>query len=117
MTNTPKPILKPCPFCGGDDLSLTHDSHDAVCWVYCNGCYSTGRAGHTEDQTASHWNTRPQPTEAQIEAAARVICLYYHNNQNYDYAKKNAARYTSVTAGWEKFELQAKAALQAAGDV
>lgn len=52
------------------------------------------------------------PTPAQIEAAARAICLHYHGNQN-----NTTAEYNTLTIGWEKFTDQAKAALIAGGDV
>jgi Lar family restriction alleviation protein len=53
--------LKPCPFCGSDDVTFVHDGHD---FVSCNACWadgpSTDESSDDPEQAAARWNTRPE---------------------------------------------------------
>lgn len=52
--------LKPCPFCGSDEVEVEHNAHGEF-WCYCPACYS--RTG-TYDQENGYtlaieaWNRR-----------------------------------------------------------
>lgn len=62
--------LKPCPFCGGNDLTLTVNRHG---WkiVECDNCGMRGPCIDLEgDEYLNRWNTRAQPAR---EAVARAI--------------------------------------------
>lgn len=54
--------LKPCPFCGGDDLYFPHGTDPAV--IECSGCGA--RSGVPDDQTeveaSAKWNARVAPS-------------------------------------------------------
>lgn len=54
--------LKPCPFCGGDDLYFPHGTDPAV--IECSGCGA--RSGVPDDQTeveaTAKWNARVAPS-------------------------------------------------------
>lgn len=56
--------LKPCPFCGGKNISLLAAS---VSWLYCNDCNGMGPSGFSESQAIKLWNTRVATTEDQSE--------------------------------------------------
>jgi len=72
MTDATKPIdLKSCPFCGGNAVYVQAE-HYAQCKD--NSC-----DGGADIDT---WNRRPEPTEAQIEAAAKVLA--HQHQDDYD---------------------------------
>ena len=50
--------LKPCPFCGADDISVWDKSRYDVC-VRCNNCYCKTGWYSTIDDAVTAWNTRP----------------------------------------------------------
>jgi len=64
------PVLLPCPFCQGTDLSIRKDyaeddpSHSYAMHVFCNDCHAHGRnnypIGWCESETAAAeaWNDR-----------------------------------------------------------
>ena len=49
--------LKPCPFCGGEDIKITN--HGAY-WVICQNdeCLCEMRAQVTEEKAIQKWNER-----------------------------------------------------------
>lgn len=63
--------LRPCPFCGGDDLKLQsrvyrHDDGKMIepmqCYYFVgcrdSGCFITGPKGDSEDEARKAWNLR-----------------------------------------------------------
>lgn len=83
-TNITKPDLKPCPFCGYE-AKLTQQKNTGLYYVGCKFGKRRGYAckahigPYSGDYNAiENWNRRPEPTEAQIEAAARAIEPLWH---------------------------------------
>ncbi len=60
--------LKPCPFCGSDDITLWRNIPLQIVGGRCNNCGadSGGKScGQTKQEAADAWNTRtPERTEA-----------------------------------------------------
>ncbi len=51
--------LKPCPFCGSNELQVLHIRIKVLLWyVSCDGCATTGPEGRTESEAEELWNTR-----------------------------------------------------------
>jgi Lar family restriction alleviation protein len=48
--------LKPCPFCGWDDLAILPD--DAKKFVYCCKCDTCGPSCETRRESIEAWNRR-----------------------------------------------------------
>lgn len=55
--------LKPCPFCGSDNLIL--ENADPYEWVFCEVCESAGPARMGEGEAEKAWNTRTEPEESE----------------------------------------------------
>jgi Lar family restriction alleviation protein len=49
--------LKPCPFCGGDNLRIHRGV--SVYYGYCCGCGCQSAWGGSEQAAREKWNTRP----------------------------------------------------------
>ncbi len=47
------PELKPCPFCGSDDVELHGDA-----WVTCEDCGAETIYCETPEEAIGHWNKR-----------------------------------------------------------
>jgi Lar family restriction alleviation protein len=60
-------VLKPCPFCGSEDLELDNlvDADDF--YVSCRKCQVQQIANYTKEVAAQRWNTRPVE-DALVEA-------------------------------------------------
>ena len=52
--------LKPCPFCGSDDLLI--DGHSSGASIECQECLAEGPFGDSHDGARELWNRRPSPT-------------------------------------------------------
>lgn len=57
--------LKPCPFCGDEDLEIDHAPtydvhHPDVYEVHCVECGGRGGEGWTEAEAIAAWNTRAE---------------------------------------------------------
>ena len=51
--------LKPCPFCGNEDLSVEPVRMTKPIWyVYCGGCFVDGPEAESEASAKAAWNTR-----------------------------------------------------------
>lgn len=50
--------LKPCPFCGSDDLTIDHLVDDHDWFISCNGCEIQQIANYTEAEAIERWNRR-----------------------------------------------------------
>ena len=58
--------LKPCPFCGGEDLEIDHAPtydvyHPDVYEVHCVECGGRGGEDWTKAEAIEAWNTRVKP--------------------------------------------------------
>lgn len=52
--------LKPCPFCGGKDISIIN--HTAMgYWASCGPCGAIGPTRQTEEEAVEAWNRRYEP--------------------------------------------------------
>lgn len=57
------PMLKPCPFCGGQDVSIAWTRcTDEIQWHNgrCNDCKFDAAAKDTEAEAIAAWNTRAE---------------------------------------------------------
>ena len=54
--------LKPCPFCGGKQLSFNNAY--GVCWLTCTDCGCEGPDGYGEAEAIEAWNRRAGDTNA-----------------------------------------------------
>lgn len=86
--------LKPCPFCGSNDLDvkrIQHSQNEAVYCVRCLGeCECEGPVEFTRDDAKQKWNTRTEverlraerrwiPVEEQLpETEEEVATLWYN---------------------------------------
>lgn len=50
-------ILKPCPFCGSEELDITMNDNDMF-YVVCLGCGSCGRDEKKVEKAIASWNRR-----------------------------------------------------------
>ena len=85
--------LKPCPFCGGENIETV--LLGGLWRTACGKCGSSGGLCKTEDNSITAWNTRP-PADSQAvgEAEAYVSGLYL----DYDgYANKNDKYDSQIT--------------------
>lgn len=69
-----------CPFCGGcARIASDHGRDGSESWVTCNYCGSRSRSVYwlqpiekeSKHKAITAWNTRPAPSEAEVEAAAK----------------------------------------------
>ena len=64
--------LKPCPFCGSDDIDVTYTYVDDGLDYYaeCTDCYCRGAWEPTAAKARAAWNTRPieDKLQARIDA-------------------------------------------------
>ena len=49
--------LKPCPFCGSEELDIDFNAADKY-FVYCIGCGASGRDERTIEKAKEVWNRR-----------------------------------------------------------
>jgi hypothetical protein len=77
--NAQKPTLKTCPLCGGE-ATITYC--DEFCCgenpidISCGVCQMYIPCHYTDDgldRAIEQWNTRPEPTESQIEAGGELF--------------------------------------------
>jgi Lar family restriction alleviation protein len=66
--------LKPCPFCGGQNVKCDNERDKRGYTVYFGKCFDCGAMGHDTrnyDKATAAWNTRPieDALRAQLEAA------------------------------------------------
>jgi Lar family restriction alleviation protein len=51
--------LKPCPFCGSNNVRVdTFQPYEAICWVECGRCGTSGSRAYTIDEAIKAWNRR-----------------------------------------------------------
>jgi len=53
-----KPKLKPCPFCGGKDITYGYVSGTIFKAVWCYGCHARTGPFQTERDAIAAWNRR-----------------------------------------------------------
>lgn len=74
MTEELKPDtsdLLPCPFCGDNSAHFTHVDSPDPHGVRCPRCRASIGEHDSRRDAAIHWNTRPSPWNADMEAAPR----------------------------------------------
>lgn len=55
--------LKPCPFCGGNDLDVYTQDSSAHTWIQCEECNAKGPAEIQNNlQAGEAWNFRAEGT-------------------------------------------------------
>lgn len=56
--------LKPCPFCGSEDLEIEDDLDECeesrYYWVACNSCGGLGASVQSKDECIERWNRRAE---------------------------------------------------------
>lgn len=52
--------LKPCPYCGGEDLLTVWKGDDIFCHVECSYCEMSGQAALEESDAIDLWNYMPR---------------------------------------------------------
>ncbi len=63
--------LKPCPFCGGENLKIEDGYADCGCWVECCTCGANNPFRHgTHSEAFAAWNTRAKDKESEILLSA-----------------------------------------------
>jgi Lar family restriction alleviation protein len=66
--------LKPCPFCGGENLSVRYDADDPeYTFVQCDRCETQGpvvvsATPGTKESSIARWNSRPSAASPASEA-------------------------------------------------
>ena len=54
--------LKPCPFCGSNNLSIESifmtNCPDRFCWIRCNNCTAEIKEPKLRDEAIEAWNRR-----------------------------------------------------------
>lgn len=56
--------IKPCPFCGSDDLCVLELSNKS--YVRCGKCYSYGPDGKDKDEAIERWNSAPRKEDVEM---------------------------------------------------
>lgn len=70
--------LKPCPFCGSCDLSVTKSAPSAGSphyYVICNTCFCTGRLEAIKDGATRAWNLRASTTPSKQHTETLAVQL------------------------------------------
>ena len=84
-----KPELKPCPFCGGEALTIYWDgsktySVGCVNTFVCHGGTHTSKIYRTEQEAAEAWNRRAEQTGEWLEDEYGYcrcsLCGYEHDD-------------------------------------
>lgn len=64
---TPEQELKPCPFCGSDNLDLSNGYDEDANWVIiCKDCKAGGTFCAEKIKAVSKWNTRTLPEDERV---------------------------------------------------
>ena len=50
--------LRPCPFCGGDDVGVFPGMHEFDVMCFDNDCFARGPGLPTREQAIAAWNRR-----------------------------------------------------------
>lgn len=76
--------LKPCPFCGSENVIFVNGLIGPGMWVSCNDCAAIGPTCQTKEEAESAWNRRYEPPnepltldelrEMDVEPVWRVSC-------------------------------------------
>ena len=56
--------IKPCPFCGSDNLSALELSNKS--YVRCGKCYSYGPDGKDKEEAIERWNSAPRKEDVEM---------------------------------------------------
>ena len=59
--------LKPCPFCGSEDVAMLNPEYDLF-WCQCNDCIAETNVGDTDDEALDKWNKRAATQQVEIES-------------------------------------------------
>ena len=57
--------IKPCPFCGSDDLSVLGSINKS--YVRCGKCYAYGPDGKDNEEAIERWNAAPRKEDVEME--------------------------------------------------
>ena len=74
--------IKPCPFCGSDDLCVLELSDNSC--VRCRKCYSYGPNGKDEENAIERWNSTPRKEDVKMKkSCANCRQLYKATDGKY----------------------------------
>ena len=93
--------LNPCPFCGGEDLSV-HFDDGFSCYVWCGDCGSKTDNRHpTKKEAIKAWNTRPAEDALKAEVERLKNELGIQKNLTGQMCFENKRAYNEVEE-WKK---------------
>jgi len=72
--------LKPCPFCGSENLRI-HNGRE-VKYGYCTDCGAMAGWGGSEKAAVEKWNTRRTPDPVKVALAEALEALLYKHAGN-----------------------------------
>lgn len=86
-----KSELKPCPFCGGKELTVRNDLDGDGYWVVqCIDCICSCGWDEDKDLAIKIWNTRPESIAlSELEKLIEKWKMFKFGNANIDIAVKN----------------------------
>ena len=78
--------LKPCPFCGSNDIAFDFGLGRGVAYAYCCNCGAETITRASASEAANDWNRRAIDVDALREVADELECAYRSD----DYASVDA---------------------------
>lgn len=72
----PEQELKPCPFCGGNDVKVELEEPDnpsGFWWVHCPHCSAAIDVLYRKEEAIERWNTRSTPPASGDRDAAAAV--------------------------------------------
>ena len=72
--------IKPCPFCGSDDLSVPEWSNKS--YVQCGKCHAHGPDGKDREEAIERWNAAPRKEDVEMKKLELYECGLCHTRYN-----------------------------------
>lgn len=99
----PDDVLKPCPFCGGDDVQVTFPPEPFG--VECFNCYTSGPQSDSKPEAITAWNTRSAPPD---HVASHAIITKLIGYAGHDFSCPVHAHYDDCTCGYSEAVKEAR---------